>query len=270
MNRNSDIVNYTERRRASYERSYTPKIRKALNEQFATLANAVQPDSYMSIIDPHYDVMLNRYMSAEPIFKVFMSLYPTVGGDFAKHEYNRLVETTKSMHVKSDPEDEWMAELRSYVKTEAGKRIVSITKSSRKIAVEAIKDVLDEAVNEGLGTIETAARIKKALIEKGIEMNKWRAIRIARTEVVSASNAGTLAGAKASDLPIEKYWIATKDSRTRPEHLAAEEQNPKGMDEMFNVGEDMMEMPGDSSASAENVINCRCVLATGVKGFDSF
>jgi hypothetical protein len=163
-----------------------------------------------------------------------------------------------------------MAELRTSVRNKQWKRIASITKSSQKIAVETIKGVLDVAINEGLGTIETAARIKKALIEKGVEMNKWRAIRIARTEVVSASNAGTLAGAKASDLPIEKYWIATKDSRTRPDHLAAEEQNPKDRDELFNVGEDMMEMPGDSSASAENVINCRCVLATGVKGFDSF
>jgi hypothetical protein len=62
-----------------------------------------------------------------------------------------------------------------------------------------------------------------------------------------------------------KYWIATYDSRTRDTHLVIEQQNPLDIDDDFKVGEYDMSQPGDPKGGAEEIINCRCTIAFGVK-----
>lgn len=56
---------------------------------------------------------------------------------------------------------------------------------------------------------------------------------------------------------MEKVWIATNDSRTRPTHTRAHGQrSPLGG--TFTVGSDRLEFPCDPSGSPEEVANCRC------------
>ena len=38
-----------------------------------------------------------------------------------------------------------------------------------------------------------------------------------------------------------------------------------GLEEMFDIGGERMDHPGDPVGSAENVINCRCAIAFKVK-----
>ena len=97
------------------------------------------------------------------------------------------------------------------------------------------------------------------------EINKWRALRIARTEIASASNAGSWEGAKALDMPMIKFWIATRDERTRPEHMEADEQSPKDMNEDFTVGNSRMKYPGDPQGEVVEIVNCRCSIAFELK-----
>lgn len=56
---------------------------------------------------------------------------------------------------------------------------------------------------------------------------------------------------------ITRIWDATLDSRTRPDHVEANEQR-RGIDEPFNVGGFEMMHPGEGPAS--QVISCRCVV----------
>lgn len=86
-----------------------------------------------------------------------------------------------------------------------------------------------------------------------------RAESIARTEVVSASNEGLLAAASETSLTLQKTWVATEDDRTRADHAEADGQSV-GLAETFDVGGEAMQFPGDPDASAEQVINCRCVM----------
>ena len=268
MNDKDIILKFSERRRKNYERLYNAKMRRALNEQFATLAAAIEPDNYMVVLNPQNTLFLDRYVSAAPVAKVFESLYSTVGSDFARQEYNRL----SSKSVKYSAEDSWRARMRDYAATEAGKRISSITRSSRKIALDIIREVLVESTNEGLGAIETAANIRRALVAESVPMNQWRALRIARTEVMTASNVGTYEGAKELEktegVTLEKFWIAAHDDRTRDTHIDAEQQSPIALDDKFLVGDYEMACPGDPAGGAEEVINCRCTMATEVKGFN--
>jgi hypothetical protein len=46
-------------------------------------------------------------------------------------------------------------------------------------------------------------------------ISTYRAARIARSEIVNASNLGSLAGAAESGVPLLKVWLSTRDSRTR-------------------------------------------------------
>jgi len=123
-------------------------------------------------------------------------------------------------------------------------------------------DVRSELV-KGFTAGEGIEDIKQRLLGQS-QINQRRARTIARTEVVSASNAGAMAGARAIPelAPETKTWLATTDARTRPTHIEADGQTVP-IDDMFNVGGAMMEYPGGPGPAAE-VINCRCVSGVTV------
>jgi hypothetical protein len=207
-----------------------------------------------------------KIMQTETIEKMMIGLYTSVGIAFAKEQYSSLKAESQDLMFKADePVDKWYASMQNYAKIKAGKRIVSIATSGREQAVKLIKLVLEQSTNEGWGADVTASAIRKSLLTDGQVINQWRALRIARTEIVTASNQGAMEGAKSLDMPMEKFWIATYDSRTRDTHAVMEEQNPKAMEEDFRVGDYMMDSPGDASGGPEETINCRCSIAFGVK-----
>lgn len=109
-----------------------------------------------------------------------------------------------------------------------------------------------ESINQLAARLRTVAKISEP-----------RALTIARTEVVSAANFGSLAQLKAvgfTDEECRKEWLATEDGRTRPAHLEADGQLV-GLSQPFVVGGDFLQVPGDPAGRAENVINCRCSVA---------
>src|SRR5262245_12220973 len=76
-----------------------------------------------------------------------------------------------------------------------------------------------------------------------------RAEVIARTEVISAANQGSLASMKTAGLEATKTWVATMDDRTRPTHIIADGQTV-GLSEFFVVGGTYLTVPGDPAGKA--------------------
>ena len=114
---------------------------------------------------------------------------------------------------------------------------------------------------DGMSQGESIPKLTKRVREE-LAVSTTRARTIARTEVISASNAGAFAQARlldASIRPVSKTWLATNDSRTRLTHRSADGQTV-AMDDPFNVGVANMEFPGDPTGPAQEVINCRCTL----------
>src|SRR5690606_38419005 len=72
------------------------------------------------------------------------------------------------------------------------------------------------------------------------QLSRVRAVRIARTEVLTAENIGQLRGAEraAEDfgLTMQKKWLATSGGRTRETHRAAGQQDSVPLDGSFTVG----------------------------------
>lgn len=127
---------------------------------------------------------------------------------------------------------------------------------------KAIIRELSEGFKLGEGIPELSNRIKNMP-----EFSMKRATVVARTEVISSSNAGTLEGYKESGVVIGKEWDSNEDERTRKHHLEANGQRVK-LDDPFVVDDDLLEYPGDNShdAKASNVIQCRCTLKPILEG----
>lgn len=141
----------------------------------------------------------------------------------------------------------------------ATNRMVNISETIWK----GIRDELLAGYAAGESIPEIAARLTKFP-----QVNAYRSVVVARTEVVSAANAGAYIQMLETGLDAQKEWISTDDPRTRESHRHAEGQTVD-LTEEFTVGiytdgvktgEEGMEFPGDPTASAGNVIQCRCTL----------
>lgn len=120
---------------------------------------------------------------------------------------------------------------------------------------ETARSSLVEGVAAGESHAQLAARVQAAA-----GLTQGRALTVARTEVMRASNAGSFDQARLiSEEGDLKEWVATHDSRVRPEHLETDGQQVP-LDDSFHLGPWRLQYPGDDGAPAGETVNCRCTL----------
>lgn len=123
-----------------------------------------------------------------------------------------------------------------------------------------------KSASEGWSMDELAGQIDGLFQVEGVETWRNRAMVIARTEAISAYNAGTFSGflSQAQSAPgsWEKMWLATRDERTRPTHAHSTGADGQrvALLEPFKVGQAHLMYPGDPSGPPQEVIQCRCSL----------
>lgn len=130
------------------------------------------------------------------------------------------------------------------------------------------KSKITREITQGILRGESIPKIAKRL-EKVTGMDERYAVTNARTAVTSAENKGRLDGmedARDQGVVLEKEWLATHDARTRDWHADLDGQR-KDTYEPFSNDFGKIMYPGDPTADAANVYNCRCTLITHVKGF---
>lgn len=120
-----------------------------------------------------------------------------------------------------------------------------------------LQEVLQEAVDKGLGIQELGRKIKKLF---DVE-SKMRALRIARTELTDTMNDGSNQTLRAEGYQL-KEWSTVIDGQERPDHHAANGQ-AVGIHDAFRVGGESALYPGDDMLSASQRVNCRCALVGG-------
>jgi len=132
-----------------------------------------------------------------------------------------------------------------WIKDRCGLLIKSISDTT----LEKLRKTLAEGVANGESIPNLASRISGVYDEaKGS-----RAVKIARTETINASNSGALEAYKQSGVVEKKEWLATMDDRVRDEH-AAMNGEVVDIDKPFSNGE---MYPGD--------VNCRCTVLPVIK-----
>ncbi len=123
---------------------------------------------------------------------------------------------------------------------------------------DAIQPVLVKAVAQGYAdglSVDDTAKLIQADIADAAD---WQAKMLARTDLNSLSNGGSVGAAKQAGLTY-KTWLTAGDERVREAHMEANNQTVP-VDQPFTVGGENLEYPGDPEGSDEEVINCRCTV----------
>jgi HK97 family phage portal protein len=116
---------------------------------------------------------------------------------------------------------------------------------------EKLKTEFSQSLEAGESRQQLVERIRSTYTG----YSESRARTIARTEVHAATQTGTMEGYKQAGLDT-KIWVAVMDSETRDSHAAVDgEEVPIG--HVFSNG---LMYPGEPTAPAEEVINCRCSI----------
>lgn len=129
---------------------------------------------------------------------------------------------------------------------------------------------VERGIREGLALERVRDEIQLILTSTGTPLWRNRAMTVARTETMGAVNAGVFRGAQLEaevrgDPAPFKQWVSTEDQRTRPTHVAADQQRTL-LSEPFRVGGASLLFPGDPRGPAAEVINCRCSILPVVLG----
>ena len=126
---------------------------------------------------------------------------------------------------------------------------------------QLINDLLDQIVAEGTASGASIQRLTGAMkdqfVDSLITIQNYEAERIARTEVIGASNKGSFDGAMSTGLPMKKGWSTSGLSGIRPSHLLYESWGWMSMEKEYAPG---LKHPGDPNGEAGEIINCRCTI----------
>lgn len=230
-----------EKRLQSYFKSEHAVIVKAINSAALPETAEVRVQHALSDQAPHLKNVLN-------------TLYQDVAADIGKKTLSELKSTgpTERKDDVQDFIDMFGSDLLIYLLTVAGQRVTQITDNT----LAELQSQLEQGVRAGESIPQLSKRIDELYL---VQIIPNRSRTIARTEVVGSSNWASVQAAKSSGLTLNKVWLATDDTRTRPDHAAADGQEV-GMDEQFEVGGVKMDHPGDPTAPADEVVNCRCTL----------
>ena len=122
---------------------------------------------------------------------------------------------------------------------------------------------VQNAVTQGIIQGESVRNIGSRLTNELATSNAKKMDMFARTAVTGAQNAGRVERLHETEelgIEVKKKWLATLDDRTRDAHADLDGQEV-GVDEPFTTKDGRhINYPGDPTADADLVYNCRCTL----------
>lgn len=200
-----------------------------------------------------YQYLIEGNISDEQIKKMFIEIYRTIGFDYGNRIKKTLEKTRKDNILFND---ELLKQILLFLSNEGGIKITSVRSTLVGDIVQQIQMALEKQ-----GTVIDLQNAIYSVIGNPAKFYKWQALRIARTETTSASNFAAWESAKDSDYYLMKEWIAASDNRTRHDH-AIENGQVVDFELPFKMADgSKMDYPGDITAKASQIINCRCTIA---------
>jgi SPP1 gp7 family putative phage head morphogenesis protein len=235
-----------------YHKGYEKRAFKELRKVFKKWNTTVINTEFVS--EDTIKQQLTALISAEDMFNTYQMIYFNIGvrhgirvGKFINIELTKDFTIPKFMLL-------FERNLPMFLRTFGITRIQQV----HKTYLADVFQLFDDRLKAGKTLKETTDEVFKVM--KSPRFYKWQAERIARTETTAAANYGAVQSGAVSGFVMQKRWISALDGRTRDPHAAANGQRANEK-EPFNVGGERMMYPGDPSASAGNVINCRCTIA---------
>ena len=191
--------------------------------------------------------------------RILMSAWRSTADSFAQ----RILRAAQKRDTRIDHKSifgGYESFINGWIARYGSQKITQIVGTTRDQVIAIVNPIIADGIAQGLGQEAVGADIERAVRDSGGVLARARARVIARTETHQASQAGNMAAAMATDIPIKKEWIsANQPGRTRDDHLDASGQMVP-INAPFVVGGESLMYPGDPSGSAGNVINCRCTV----------
>jgi Phage Mu protein F like protein len=126
----------------------------------------------------------------------------------------------------------------------------------------AIEEQIANAIKDGYTNGDSVARVSKAIQAATDAISRPRADMLARTDLNALANGGSLLAATISGAAATKTWLTAEDDLVRDTHAEADGQTV-AIDDVFDVGGESAQYPGDPQLSDEESCNCRCTLVYG-------
>ena len=126
----------------------------------------------------------------------------------------------------------------------------------------AISEQISNAIKAGYANGDSVSRVSKAIQAATYEISRPRADMLARTDLNALANGGSLLAASVSGAAATKTWLTAGDDLVRDTHADADGQTV-AIDDVFDVGGESAQYPGDPELSDEEACNCRCTLVYG-------
>jgi HK97 family phage portal protein len=142
---------------------------------------------------------------------------------------------------------------------------LELAKDINDTTKKKLRKVLSESIEQGDSLANQIKKLIAASDGMFDEDKKWRAELVARTESCTTMNAGSTALYQSEGIEM-KEWISVQDDRTRDSHLIMDGVVVPITDK-FEVPATSqsegawMDYPGDPTAPAGEVCNCRCTTA---------
>ena len=243
--------------------NYQPLIEGPMKKYFSSLKEEVinrlhkEGNKALNV----QSININKKDEAKKLVKRTEPVIKQIVEDAGQHRMKDLLES-----MKLQTQFEWNARVTSWL----GSKMKQFSEQVSGTTFDAIEKIL----KEGFAAEATITEMAETLRQTFDSWEEYRAANIARTETISAMNAGDIEGVRQSGLEdsLLKCWLSSRDAAVRETHQQADDEYQDGIpiDEDFIVGADSMDAPGEGTDPAE-VCNCRCTLyyievATGEGG----
>lgn len=247
-----------ERLRRGLDVKYSSLFQKAISKEMRKVARDLQlmgPSATLS--------MMGSYAWSDELMKIMTELYRETAVVFGNASYRAVRNQSRKAADPFGLNTDFISQIIQFLSLYGFQLVAEMTQTSKK----KLTDIITQAVQEGL-SIDEMVRIITSDDELGY--SAMRARRIARTEVMRASNYAALQGANSHNFEVDKVWIAARDSRTRRiprntyDHLNMDGQQVPYDQPFTSTGKKgdtvLATAPGDPNSPAGFTINCRCAI----------
>ena len=210
-------------------------------------------DSFISEGQTNFQLLFD----SKDLLKIYRELYSDIGMRFAKWYANNY---QKYLTKNLDPTqlDIWQNLFASFGSAVGAQRVTLVSGTAKNNLIRITQQLMSDPEFMTLGAVERGRILKNQFNT----YSQYQSERLVRTEATAAANFATMESATTifPKEQMQKEWIASFDDRTRSTHSEADGQIVMANDTFFVGGSQMM-FPGDPSAPAAEVVNCRCSIA---------